>query len=75
LTASPEARARRRADELGGDFDVVLRDQALRDQQDQQREHSPLKPADDAVEVDTSDLTIDQVVERIAELARERQKA
>jgi cytidylate kinase len=75
LTASPAARARRRADELGADYDVVLRDQALRDQQDQSREHSPLKAADDAVEVDTSDLTIDQVVDRIAGLARERAEA
>ncbi len=72
LTARPEARARRRADELGADYEVVLRDQALRDQQDQDREHSPLKAADDAVEIDTSDLTIEQVVERIAALARER---
>ena len=75
LTASPEQRARRRAEELGTDYDIVLRDQALRDQQDQQREHSPLKPADDAVEVDTSDLSIDQVVDKIASLARERQEA
>jgi CMP/dCMP kinase len=75
LTASPEARARRRADELGGDYETVLRDQALRDQQDEQREHSPLKAADDAVTVDTSDLTIDQVVDRIANLARERETA
>ena len=75
LTASPEQRARRRADELGADYDVVLRDQTLRDQQDQSREHSPLKAADDAVEVDTSDLTIDQVVGQIADLARERQAA
>jgi cytidylate kinase len=75
LTASPEQRARRRADELGTDYQVVLRDQALRDQQDQSREHSPLKPADDAVEVDTSELSIDQVVERIADLARERHEA
>jgi cytidylate kinase len=75
LTASPEARARRRADELGADYEVVMRDQALRDRQDQEREHSPLKPATDAVEVDTSDLTIDQVVDRVAALARERQAA
>jgi cytidylate kinase len=75
LTASPEQRARRRAEELGTDYEIVLRDQALRDQQDQQREHSPLTPAGDAVEVDTSDLSIDQVVERIASLARERQEA
>ena len=72
LTASAEQRARRRADELGSDYEVTLKDQLLRDQQDQQREHSPLKPADDAVEVDTSDLTIDQVVQNIAALAKER---
>lgn len=70
LTASPEQRARRRAGELGGDYETVLRDQLLRDQQDQRREHSPLRPADDAVELDTTDLSIEQVVERIAELAR-----
>jgi cytidylate kinase len=73
LTASPEQRAKRRAQELGADYATVLRDQALRDQQDEQREHSPLKPAPDAVEVDTSDLTIEQVVDRIAALAREKQ--
>ena len=72
LTASPEQRAQRRAEELGADYEVVLRDQALRDQQDQEREHSPLKPAEDAVEVDTSELTVEQVVDRIAKLARER---
>jgi cytidylate kinase len=75
LTASPEQRAQRRAQELGADPDVVLRDQTLRDQQDQQREHSPLKAADDAVEVDTTELSVDQAVERIAALARERQEA
>jgi cytidylate kinase len=73
LTASPEQRARRRADELGSDFGVVLRDQALRDEQDSMREHSPLRPAGDAVEVDTTDLSVGQAVERIADLARERQ--
>ena len=73
LTASPEQRARRRAEELGADYEVVLRDQALRDHQDEGREHSPLRAADDAVALDTSDLTIDQVVARIAALARERE--
>jgi cytidylate kinase len=72
LTASPEQRARRRAEELGSDYDTVLRDQALRDQQDSQREHSPLAPAADSVEVDTTDLTVDQVVDKIAGLVRER---
>jgi cytidylate kinase len=72
LTASPEERAQRRAAELGGDVDVVLKDQALRDAQDERREHSPLRAADDAVEVDTTGLTVDEVVERVAQLARER---
>ncbi len=72
LTASPEQRARRRADELGTDYRTVLRDQTLRDQQDQEREHSPLAAAPDSVEVDTTDLTIGQVVDRIARLVDER---
>ncbi len=72
LTAEPEERARRRATELGTDVETVLRDQALRDQQDRSRAHSPLEPAPDSVEVDTTSLTVDEVVERIAQLARER---
>jgi CMP/dCMP kinase len=68
LTASAEERARRRAAELGTDVDTVMRDQALRDAQDMDREHSPLKRAADAVEVDTTGLTVDDVVERIAQL-------
>jgi cytidylate kinase len=75
LTASAEQRARRRAAELNTDYETVLKDQLLRDEQDRQREHSPLVAAPDAVEVDTSDLTIDEVVEKIAGLARERQNA
>ena len=70
LTASPEERARRRATELGADVETVLRDQALRDAQDSSREHSPLVVAPGAVELDTSDLSVDEVVERIAELVR-----
>jgi cytidylate kinase len=68
LTASPEERARRRAEELGADVETVLRDQALRDAQDEDREHSPLARADDAVELDTSGLSIDEVVARIVDL-------
>jgi cytidylate kinase len=71
LTASPEERARRRADELGTDVDTVMRDQALRDAQDEGREHSPLAMAPGAVELDTTGLTIDEVIERIAALVRE----
>jgi len=70
LTASPEERARRRAAELGADSHTVLAEQALRDERDATREHSPLQPAPGAVMLDTSSLTVDEVVERIAALAR-----
>jgi cytidylate kinase len=68
LTASAEERARRRAEELGADAATVLRDQALRDAQDSTREHSPLRVAPGAIELDTTGLSVEQVVERIAEL-------
>jgi CMP/dCMP kinase len=71
LTASPEERARRRAAELRTDVEPVLRDQALRDAQDESREHSPLQMAPGALELDTTGLTLDQVVERVAGLVRE----
>jgi CMP/dCMP kinase len=71
LTASPEERARRRAAELGADVETVLRDQALRDAQDERRKHSPLVVAPGAIELDTTGLTLDEVVERIAALVRE----
>jgi CMP/dCMP kinase len=71
LTASPEERARRRAEELGTDVETVLRDQALRDAQDSEREHSPLERAPGAVELDTTGLTLEQVVARIEELVAE----
>jgi cytidylate kinase len=71
LTASPEERARRRAAELGADVDTVLRDQALRDAQDEGREHSPLRVAPGAHELDTTGLSLDEVVERVAALVRD----
>ncbi|MFN2615884.1 MAG: (d)CMP kinase [Thermoleophilaceae bacterium] len=70
LGASPEERARRRAAELGADQDTVMRDQALRDEQDRSREHSPLMPAPDAVELDTTGMSVEQVTERVVELVR-----
>jgi cytidylate kinase len=71
LTADPAERAHRRASELGADPQVVLRDQTLRDEQDRSRAHSPLMPAPGAIEVDTTGLSIDQVVEKIAALVGE----
>jgi cytidylate kinase len=72
LTADPRERARRRAAELGADLDTVLAEQTMRDERDRTREHSPLQAAPDAVALDTSGLSVDEVVQRIAELARER---
>jgi cytidylate kinase len=72
LTASDEERARRRAGETGqpvGDVRVALED---RDRRDRGREHGALRAAGDAISLDTTDLTPDQVVERIVALARER---
>ena len=71
LTASPEERARRRAAELGTDIDTVLRDQTLRDAQDEGREHSPLQMAPGALALDTTGMSLDEVVQRIAALVHE----
>jgi CMP/dCMP kinase len=72
LTASPEERARRRARDLGTDWRLVLQDQTLRDEQDRAREHSPLRPAPDAVELDSTGRSFEDVVGEIVRLVRER---
>jgi cytidylate kinase len=72
LTASGVERARRRAAELGADPDTVLAEQALRDARDRTREHSPLEHAPGAVVLDTTGLSVDEVVERVAGLVQER---
>lgn len=69
LTASPEVRARRRAVESrAGDVAAVAADLARRDAFDSGRDHDPLRQADDAITVDTSDLSIDEVVEKLVAL-------
>jgi cytidylate kinase len=70
LTASPAARASRRAEQIGADVAVVLAEQAIRDQRDTERDESPLRPAADAVAVDTSDLTLDEAVAQVVALVR-----
>lgn len=72
LTASPDVRAQRRVGQSGGDVSEVAASIAERDRIDSTRADSPLRPADDAVVIDTSDLSIAQVVERIGVLFRER---
>jgi CMP/dCMP kinase len=68
LTASPEARAARRAEQIGADPKVVLAEQAIRDQRDTERASSPLLPAADAIHVDTSTSTLEQVVDQVTSL-------
>jgi cytidylate kinase len=70
LTASPAARAARRAEQIGADVAVVLAEQAIRDQRDTERDESPLRPAADAITVDTSDLTLDEAVAQVVALVR-----
>jgi CMP/dCMP kinase len=72
LTASDEERARRRAAETGEDFEAVLTAQRQRDARDTEREHGALRAAEDAVELDTTGLSQDEVVARVVSLARER---
>ena len=72
IIASDEARANRRLDDLikvgdknPGDFEIVLEELVNRDHKDSTRDHSPLKKADDALEIDTTHLTINEVVDKI----------
>ena len=76
LTASNEARARRRVlqNEQRGvgstDYDAVLADIIRRDEYDSSRAASPLKPAEDAIHIDSSDMTMNEVIFQICDLAR-----
>ncbi len=77
LTAAPEERARRRYRELvvkdpATDYNQVLAEIKQRDYQDSHREIAPLKPAEDSVLVDTSNLSLEQSVNKITELIKER---
>ena len=72
LTASDEERARRRAAESGEDEASVLAAQRRRDARDTEREHGALRAAEDAVELDTTGFSLEEVVGRVVKLARER---
>jgi len=75
LTASPRERARRRAAESGEEPSAVAVAQAERDARDVGREHGALRAAGDAVELDTTDMDVDEVVQRISAIARDRDLA
>lgn len=77
LTAAPRTRAERRYLELKEkgqecDIDTIEKDIIDRDYRDMHREISPLKQAEDAILVDSSDMTIQQVVDAISDIIRER---
>ena len=72
LTASHKERARRRAADTGELMNVVLASLFERDERDRGREHGTLMVAEDAVEVDTTNRTIDDVIAGVVKLARER---
>ena len=74
LTASPRVRAERRVAEAGGNIDEIERSIAERDLKDSTRADSPLQESADSVVVDTSNRTIDDIVNSIVELVRERLK-
>lgn len=75
LNASPEIRAKRRTLQLkekglNGDYEEILRDIKKRDNNDIKRENSPLKVADDAIVIDSSNLTADESIEKILSYIR-----
>lgn len=77
LTASPEIRAKRRLieEEARGNnitLDNLIKEIIARDESDMNREHSPLKKADSAIEINTDNMTIDEVASAILNYARER---
>jgi cytidylate kinase len=80
LTATPEERAQRRYEEDRArtqdlTFDDVLREINIRDERDSTRADSPLRIADDAVVIDTTELSIDEVFERMMKVIREKRAA
>ena len=76
LSASPEERARRRALQTGREDELERISEAMqtRDRRDSEREASPLKSAPDAVIIDTTGLSLEEVVSRVVELAKERRR-
>jgi len=71
LTATAEERARRRAAQTGGDYATILKDQAERDARDSTADRAIFEAPDDSVPVDTTELTLDEVIDQIATLVIE----
>ena len=75
LTADANERARRRSEQTGRALDEVLAEQQQRDRRDGERELSPLVAADDAIELDTTALSADEVIAAIVDLAMQRSES
>jgi cytidylate kinase len=80
ITAAPEVRAKRRQEELRAagqeiDFDVILAEIRERDTRDRTRDAGPLRQADDAIRIDSSCLSPNEVIERLVAIVRERAPA
>jgi cytidylate kinase len=73
LTASPRVRAERRVAQHGGDVDRIERTIAERDRRDSSRDDSPLTQADGSVTVDTTGLSVDEVVDHLVALVEEQE--
>ncbi|MBO5398437.1 MAG: (d)CMP kinase [Clostridia bacterium] len=79
LDAKPEERARRRVEQnekngIASNYEQILKDIIERDTRDMTRENSPLKKADDAILVDTTSLTIDEVIDKIINIIENKMK-
>ena len=80
MVASAKARADRRVkqdlEERGivDDYDAILEEIEKRDYQDSHRENSPLRKTDDAIEIDTSDLTLEESIETITKIVMDKMK-
>ena len=72
LTADDEVRARRRAQQTGEPAERVLAAQASRDARDRGRAHGALRPAEDAIGIDTTAMSVEEVTDRVVAIARER---
>ena len=72
LTATLQERARRKSAQLGIPYEIALKELRERDERDMNRPIAPLRPAEDAVIIDSTDMDISEVVERILEIVREK---
>lgn len=79
ITASEKVRAQRRYDQIKNlpdspSYDEILKDLRMRDYQDEHRKIAPLKPAEDSIIMDTSEMTLEQTIEKCAQIIQETRK-